>query len=198
MPRSTATAVPRENRRGNRRSDPKSTQNLRRWSVRRRMRRFFNAAGGVCWRPLEDPMPARQSTDRSRRDFARLFAIGGSAALFACRADAWPVVPPEQAPANADERYWQKVRDAFIMPPGYVYLNAANLCPSSAAVLTATDAATRSVDADPSNQNRAKTRDGREATRADARRDAASVTRPRSSSRETPASRTTSSRADST
>ena len=110
-------------------------------------------------------MPERQPTDRSRRDFARLFALGGSAALFASRAEAWPVAPLEQAPPNADERYWQKVRDAFIMPPGYVYLNAANLCPSPTAVLTATDAATRSVDADPSNQNRTKTRDGREATR---------------------------------
>ena len=110
-------------------------------------------------------MPERQITDRSRREFARLFALGGSAALFAGRADAWPVTPPEQAPTNADERYWQKVRDAFIMPTGYVYLNAANLCPSPASVLAATDAATRSVDADPSDQNRGKTRDGREATR---------------------------------
>ena len=110
-------------------------------------------------------MPTRQPTAQSRRDFARLFALGGSAALFAARANAWPIVEMEQAPAHPDERYWQKVRDAFIMPPGYVYLNAANLCPSPTAVLTATDAATRSVDADPSNQNRTKTRDGREATR---------------------------------
>ena len=110
-------------------------------------------------------MHSRPPTDRSRRDFARLFALGGSAALFAARANAWPVLDVGQAPDSPDERYWQKVRDAFIMPPGYVYLNAANLCPSPTAVLTATDAATRSVDADPSNQNRTKTRDGREATR---------------------------------
>ena len=132
---------------------------------RLRVRRFSNTPGGVCWRPLEDLLPAPRTTAHSRREFARLFAVGGSAALFAARAEASPVAPPEQAPANADERYWQKVRDAFLMPPGYVYLNAANLCPSPAAVLTASDAATRSVDADPSNQNRAKTRDGREATR---------------------------------
>jgi selenocysteine lyase/cysteine desulfurase len=108
--------------------------------------------------------PAREF-EMHRRDFARLVAVGGSAALFASRGDAWPSIEPEQAPASPDERYWRRVRDAFIMPAGYVYLNAANLCPSPAAVLTATDAATRSVDADPSNQNRTKTRDGREATR---------------------------------
>ena len=101
----------------------------------------------------------------SRRDFARLFAIGGSAALFAARANAWPSVEPEQAPAAPDERYWQKVRDAFIMPAGFACLNAANLCPSPASVLIAADRATRSVDGDPSYQNRAKTKEGREAAR---------------------------------
>lgn len=110
-------------------------------------------------------MDTRGPRDQSRRDFARLFALGGSAAFFASQGDAWPLVEPEQAPSSPDERYWQGIRNAFIMPAGDVYLNAANLCPSPTAVLTATDTATRSVDADPSNQNRTKTRDGREATR---------------------------------
>ena len=110
-------------------------------------------------------MPTRQLTAQSRRDFARLFALGGSAALFASRAAAWPVVDAEQAPENPDERYWQRIRDAFIMPAGFACLNAANLCPSPASVLTAADTATRSVDADPSYQNRAKTKEVREATR---------------------------------
>jgi isopenicillin-N epimerase len=110
-------------------------------------------------------MHQRHPTDRSRREFARLFALGGSAALFAARANAWPSIEPEQAPAAPDERYWQKVRDAFIMPPGFACLNAANLCPSPASVLTAADRATRSVDGDPSPQNRTKTREGREAAR---------------------------------
>ena len=101
-----------------------------------------------------------------RREFARLFAVGGSAAVFAAsRADAWAHIEPEQAPANPDERYWTRIRDGFIMPPGFACLNAANLCPSPASVLTAADKATRSVDADPSYQNRAKTKEGREATR---------------------------------
>ena len=117
-------------------------------------------------------MPAPRITARSRREFARLFAVGGSAALFAARAEAGPLdslrslgTGPEQAPANPDERYWQKIRDAFIMPAGFACLNAANLCPSPASVLTAADKATRSVDADPSYQNRAHTKEGREATR---------------------------------
>jgi isopenicillin-N epimerase len=110
-------------------------------------------------------MSARPSTNRSRRDFARLFAVGGSAALFAGRAEAWPVVLLEQAPASPDTRYWQRVRDAFIMPAGFACLNAANLCPSPAAVVTAADRWTRSVDEDPSPQNRTRTKDGREAAR---------------------------------
>ena len=101
-----------------------------------------------------------------RRDFAKLFAVGGSAALFAARPEAWDVADVTQAPAAPDERYWTQVRDAFIMPPGFAYLNAANLCPAPAVVLAEADKATRSVDADPSEQNRTKAREGRETTRA--------------------------------
>ena len=100
-----------------------------------------------------------------RRDFARLFVVGGSAALFDRRSEASPGFVPPQAPSNPDERYWQRIRDAFIMPSGFACLNAANLCPSPASVLAAADTATRSVDADPSYQNRARTKEGREATR---------------------------------
>ena len=103
--------------------------------------------------------------DPGRREFARIFALGGSAALFTARAHAWPTVNIDQAPPDPDERYWRRVRDAFIMPAGFACLNAANLCPSPAVVLTVADRATRSVDVDPSPQNRTKTREGREATR---------------------------------
>jgi selenocysteine lyase/cysteine desulfurase len=51
------------------------------------------------------------------------------------------------------------------MPDGYTCLNAANLCPSPGLVLDAYFDATRSVDRDPSSQNRQKTREGREAAR---------------------------------
>jgi isopenicillin-N epimerase len=110
-------------------------------------------------------MTSGQRFDRSRRDFARLFAIGGSAALFAARPAAWPLADLASAQAAPDDRSWRQVREQFVMPPGYVCLNAANLCPSPVPVLTAATDATRSVDGDPSSQNRARTHAGREAVR---------------------------------
>ena len=109
-------------------------------------------------------MARRSGIDRSRRDFARIFALGGSAALFAARPNAWSA--DTLAPASpSDERGWQKIRDQFVMPPDYVCLNAANLCPSPVPVFDALTSATRLVDRDPSSQNRRKTHDGREALR---------------------------------
>ena len=102
----------------------------------------------------------------SRRDFARLFAFGGSAALFAAHRRAWAGVPAvTAAPAAPDEKFWSDVRDQFVMPPGFACLNAANLCPSPSRVLDAYFDSTRSVDRDPSSQNRQRTHEGREATR---------------------------------
>ena len=103
----------------------------------------------------------------TRRDFARLFAFGGSAALFTANTEAWAAAPQvtRPAPASADERYWKQVRAGFVMPERLAVLNAANLCPSPARVLDAYFESTRSVDQDPSYQNRENTRKGREATR---------------------------------
>lgn len=102
----------------------------------------------------------------NRRDFARLFALGGSATLFARDATAWRAVQaPSPAPAMPDERFWKDVREQFVMPSGYAFLNAANLCPSPARVLDAYFDGTRAVERDPSSQNRQKTKDGREAAR---------------------------------
>lgn len=102
----------------------------------------------------------------NRRDFARLFALGGSAALFARDAAAWrDARAPSPAPAVPDERFWKDVREQFVMPSGYAFLNAANLCPSPARVLDAYFDGTRAVERDPSSQNRQKTKDGREAAR---------------------------------
>jgi selenocysteine lyase/cysteine desulfurase len=100
----------------------------------------------------------------SRREFAALFAAGGSAALFAARPGAWASHSTVEAPP-IDERGWQNVRDQFVMPRGYTFFNAANLCPSTAAVLEASFEATRLVERDPSSQNRRKTHQGREALR---------------------------------
>jgi selenocysteine lyase/cysteine desulfurase len=107
----------------------------------------------------------------SRRDFARLFAVGGSAALVGSRWTTRLLALSDEAqaigsaPASAGEGYWQRVRNQFVMPPRLACLNAANLCPSPARVLTAYFDSTRSVDRDPSSQNRLKTHEGREAAR---------------------------------
>ena len=106
-------------------------------------------------------------TNRSRRDFARLFAFGGSAALFTANTEAWTAAPQVTgpAPASPDEKYWKQVKAGFVMPERLAVLNAANLCPSPTRVLDAYFDSTRSVDKDPSYQNRENTRKGREATR---------------------------------
>jgi selenocysteine lyase/cysteine desulfurase len=103
--------------------------------------------------------------DRSRRDFARIFALGGSAALLAARPEAWSFDARTPHTSPIDEAGWRRIREQFVMPRGYACLNAANLCPSPLPVLDALSKATRLVDADPSSQNRRKTRDGREALR---------------------------------
>ncbi len=95
----------------------------------------------------------------SRRDFARLFAVGGSAALFAD--PAWAKTAPQATPFNPSatgtgEAFWKSVRDQFVMPADLGVLNAANLCPASRPVLEALKRESDSVDRDPSAQNRAR------------------------------------------
>ena len=104
----------------------------------------------------------------SRRDFARLFAVGGSAALF--EDPVWARTTP-QAPAFAPggaaggEAFWKSVREQFVMPPDLAVLNAANLCPASRPVLEALKRESDSVDRDPSGQNRARLSGEKENTR---------------------------------
>jgi selenocysteine lyase/cysteine desulfurase len=104
----------------------------------------------------------------SRRNFAKLFAIGGSAALFAD-----PVWAREHGQSNGSspaiggtgEAFWKSVREQFVMPPDLGVLNAANLCPASRPVLEALKRESDSVDRDPSAQNRARLNGEKEATR---------------------------------
>ena len=104
----------------------------------------------------------------SRRDFARLFAVGGSAALFSD-----PVWARESHQSNGSspeisgtgEAFWKSVRAQFVMPPDLGVLNAANLCPASRPVLEALRRETDSVDKDPSAQNRARLNGEKENTR---------------------------------
>ena len=101
----------------------------------------------------------------NRRDFARLIAIGG-AAPFVTPEIAWAgaaKLPP--TPTSPDERFWASVRDQFVMPKDLAMLNAANLCPSSGPVLEMMYKMTKDMDQDPSQDNRVKLGDGREATR---------------------------------
>jgi isopenicillin-N epimerase len=98
--------------------------------------------------------------DPSRRRFLQQLAGGtaGLAALPALRplmAEASEV--PRLAPsAVADETYWERVRAEFVIRPGLVPMNAANLCPAPRSVLRAAVAATEDIDGDVSFQNRAK------------------------------------------
>ena len=76
--------------------------------------------------------------DLSRRDFARMLALGGSAAWLSgtpARAAAPGPLPP--TPAAPDEKFWRHVREQFVMPPEISVMNAANLCPSPHCVLQA-------------------------------------------------------------
>jgi selenocysteine lyase/cysteine desulfurase len=104
----------------------------------------------------------------SRRDFTRLFAIGGSAALFSD--PAW-AREHGQAPAfsptitGTGEAFWKSVREQFVMPPDLGVLNAANLCPASRPVLEALKRESDSVDRDPSAQNRTRLGGEKEALR---------------------------------
>jgi isopenicillin-N epimerase len=101
-----------------------------------------------------------------RRGFARLLALGTAGALVAPRTASPHGAPALQdPPAVRNERFWESVRAQFLMPPGIAALNAANLCPSPQGVVDAVFESTRSVERDPSSQNRQHTRDGREATR---------------------------------
>ena len=105
----------------------------------------------------------------SRRDFTRLFAFGGSAALFT--SPAWaqehaarPLTLPAGGP-GAGEVYWKAVRAQFVMPPELAVMNAANLCPASSPVLQSLTRETEDVDRNPSPQNRARLSGAKENTR---------------------------------
>ena len=100
----------------------------------------------------------------SRRDFTRLLTLGGSTALVSQPLLAWPA-PLQSTPERPDERFWQSVRDQFLMPPDLAVMNAANLCPSPAPVLEAVYRHTKDMDHDPSFENREKMQEGKEATR---------------------------------
>jgi selenocysteine lyase/cysteine desulfurase len=105
----------------------------------------------------------RSSTGISRRDFSRFLALSGSL-LLPQQLSRWPAALA-QTPRHPDERFWNSVRDQFLMPPGLAVMNAANLCPSPAPVLEVMYLSTKDMDGDPSFDNRQKMSTGKENAR---------------------------------
>jgi selenocysteine lyase/cysteine desulfurase len=106
----------------------------------------------------------------SRRQFARLLAATGTAALMPSRAaDATDYITtaktPVPTPVGSDEGFWREVREHFLIPQELAPLNAANLCPSPVPVIDKLQNLAQDIDRDPSPYNRAKLSEGREATR---------------------------------
>ena len=107
---------------------------------------------------------SRSSIDR--REFTRLFAAGGSAALLGHpRFSDYrpPALAPEAVRRGAVE--WQAVREQFLMPPDVTVLNAANLCPSPGAVLDVVTEHTRRLDSRPFPSYRSEIDNAKEGTR---------------------------------
>ena len=103
----------------------------------------------------------------SRRDFARLLALSGPAAMWPEFPRGFTGAPPPPLPRTAepDEAFWKAVRARYLVPPDLAFLNSANLCPTSVPVLTALEKNTRFLDADPSAASRATLTQGREESR---------------------------------
>lgn len=87
----------------------------------------------------------------NRREFARLFAVGGSAALFAHPAlNALHAATPSHTPLRRfGAPDWDAIRARFLMPHDVAVLNAANLCPSPRQVLDTVRGGTERLDRAP-------------------------------------------------
>jgi isopenicillin-N epimerase len=114
----------------------------------------------------------------SRRDFARLLTLSGSAALFPAGAFAQNAksgfsladlgltdAPLPRTPAEPDEKFWREVRSRFLVPPDFGFINAANLCPASLPVVEAVERSTREYEASPTPGVRTTLTHGREEAR---------------------------------
>jgi isopenicillin-N epimerase len=99
----------------------------------------------------------------TRRDFTRLLAMTGSAALVPASARARTSFAGDQ---RDDEAFWDGVRREFVMEDGLAVFNAANLCPASRRVIESLERQSRNIDRDPSPANRASLGPAREASRA--------------------------------
>lgn len=86
-----------------------------------------------------------ETTDR--REFLKRFAVGAAAVS---AAPAWGLKTADYAEtlrtAPTQEARWQAVRNAFLLEPGYVYLNAAGLGPSPEPVFSAIEESWRRLE----------------------------------------------------
>ncbi|MGQ0642153.1 MAG: aminotransferase class V-fold PLP-dependent enzyme [Gemmatimonadaceae bacterium] len=104
----------------------------------------------------------------TRRDFARLLAVGGSSTLVPSvataleRSPAPPLRPAGPAPTEA---YWEDVRQHFLMPADRTHMNAANLCPAPRPVVESHEQWSHMMEADPSAPMKTKLADAREESR---------------------------------
>jgi len=102
----------------------------------------------------------------NRREFARLFAVGGSAALLGHPSfEAFEPTALSARSLQPGAVDWDAVRSQFLMPPGVSVLNAANLCPAPARVLETVAKYTERLDSEPFPSSRSEIRGGKERTR---------------------------------
>lgn len=116
---------------------------------------------------------ATEKSGIDRRTFARMLAFAAPAAAWTAplaavagagqTAQAPKPLPP--TPAMPDEAFWRAVRQQFLVPADLAILNAANLCPSSLPAIEMAERITRSIDRDPSMENRRAAGEAREAAR---------------------------------
>jgi isopenicillin-N epimerase len=102
----------------------------------------------------------------NRREFARLFAVGGSAALFGHPSfEGFQPAALTTHSLRAGAVNWDDVRSQFLMPPDVAVLNAANLCPAPARVLETVVEYTQRLDREPFPSYRTEIDGAKERTR---------------------------------
>jgi selenocysteine lyase/cysteine desulfurase len=104
----------------------------------------------------------------TRRRFAQLLAVGGSAAalpLTNLEALERPAAPLPRTPGSPGEGFWTQVRDQFLLDEHLTFLNAANLCPASRPVIETLAQRAHDLDRDPSPDTKERLIAQREDTR---------------------------------
>jgi len=108
------------------------------------------------------------SSGISRRRFAQLLAVSGSAALLPAAdlgALERPRAPIPPAPPSADDGFWTLVRGQFALDDDLTFMNAANLCPASRPVIETLYQRAQDLDRDPSPDTKDRLIAQREETR---------------------------------